>query len=69
MCPQVDPVKVAETCVRLFRFRQSHSWPPTVVAADGWAQRYEAAAEGFDVRGLDDAITWINEYIADVAAL
>jgi len=69
MCPRVDQAKVAEACVRLFRFRQFHSWPPTVVAADGWAQRYEAAAEGLDVRGLDDAITWINEYIADLAAL
>lgn len=51
---------------RLFAFRASHAWPPTVVAGEGWQARYADAAEGLDVLALEAAIEWANEYIASL---
>ena len=68
MTPHADPALVRETAVRLFAFRKSHEWPPTVVKNDGWKIRYDDAAEGLEVRDLDDAVTWVNEYIGLCAA-
>lgn len=62
MVPHCDPALVRETSVRLFAFRGSHAWPPTIVG-DGWDTRYAGAADGLDVLDLPDAVEWVNEYI------
>ena len=64
MAPHCDPTQVRATAERLFAFRASHAWPPVVVAGEGWPARYADAAEGLDVRSLEDAVVWVNEYIA-----
>ncbi|KGN40794.1 nucleotidyl transferase AbiEii/AbiGii toxin family protein [Knoellia aerolata] len=63
MAPSCDPALVRQTAERLFAFRASHSWPPTVVAGEGWASRYADAADGLDVLDMKAAVDWVNEYI------
>ena len=36
----LDLAQVASTCRRLFDYRQQQPWPPTVLAADEWDNRY-----------------------------
>jgi len=67
LIPRADADQVRDTCERLFRFRQSHEWPPTLEARLDWPALYEVAAEGLDVRGLDEAVVWVNEYIHQLA--
>ena len=50
---------------RLFAARRVAPWPPTVQAWPGWDTRYAEAADGLDVRPLDDAIAWINTLITE----
>ena len=63
LVPQADPDMVRDTCVRLFRFRNEHAWPPVLVRGPGWEELYEEAAIGLDVRSLEDAVEWVNDYI------
>jgi hypothetical protein len=53
---------------RLFSYRGTTQWPPEVRAHDGWDELYAAAAEGLDVRGLTEALQWINDQIAKAVA-
>lgn len=65
-----DDAQVGALCVRLFRFRKAHEWPPTIVAGDGWDDLYQASIGDLPVvPRVDEAVTWVNEYIArlDVA--
>lgn len=64
MVPLADADLVGHTSRRLFAFRDSHPWPPTVTVGEGWALRYADAAEGLDVLELEAAVDWVNEYIA-----
>jgi len=51
-----------ETAARLFASRRAQPWKPVVVAYDGWASIYAAAAEGLDVLAtIDEAVAWANE--------
>lgn len=63
MAPLTDPEQVRQTAIRLFAFRSTHSWPPTLDPAEGWAGRYADAAEGLTVLGLEAAVDWVNDYI------
>ena len=69
MAPVADDGLVRETSERLFAFRAGHAWPPIVVAGEGWPVKYADAAEGLDILGFDEAVVWLNEYIASVASL
>ena len=65
MTPDLDDRLVADTCRRLFAFRQLHSWPPVITPTGDWAPAYEDAALGLDVLpNVNDAIAWANDYIA-----
>lgn len=66
LAPVADRALVRKTAERLFAFRAGHSWPPTVVAGDGWQTRYAEAAEGLDVLDLEGAVKWVNAYIASL---
>lgn len=63
---QADPRLVRATSERLFRFRGQHTWPPVLVAGAGWQELYDEAATGLDVRTLDEAVVWVNDYILQV---
>lgn len=58
-----DPAAVADVAKRLFRFRRSHQWPPTLEYQEAWEIAYATAAEGLDVREYPDAVTWFNAYV------
>lgn len=63
-----DLARLRLTCERLFRARQSHAWPPDVVAHEGWPELYAEAAEDLDV--LDDvhaAVAWANDLVREIA--
>lgn len=61
----VDPLAVGATAQRLFVARRSHSWPPTIVAFDGWDTIYAEAAVGLDViEDVGAAVDWANDFIA-----
>ncbi|MGH9091707.1 MAG: hypothetical protein ACRDZR_10070 [Acidimicrobiales bacterium] len=58
---------VGVTARRLFASRRAHSWPPTVVAFEGWADMYADAAEDLDVLPtVDTAVAWANQLVARI---
>jgi hypothetical protein len=60
----LDDELVAETCSRLFRFRNRQSWPPEIVIGENWQTLYSAQATGLDVLPTAElAVAWANEYI------
>jgi hypothetical protein len=61
----IDMTEVDRVAERLFAARNDRSWPPTVVAHEGWEHAYADAAEGLDViAALGEAIDWANTLIA-----
>lgn len=65
----LDLAVVAATCVRLFRYRQQHAWPPTIGVGANWDTLYLEAVEGLEVRpAVDEAVTWANDFIRRIAA-
>ena len=61
----IDFPALSATAERLFAARRSHSWPPTVVAYEGWATIYAEAADGLEViDNVEDAVVWANAFIA-----
>ena len=59
-----DYAETRETCVRLFAYRKEQSWPPEIVANEGWSELYNAARTGINVLDdVDDAIVWANNLV------
>ena len=52
---------------RLFAYRQSHQWPPTVAAHDGWDGLYASACEDITnetvLAAVSDAVDFVNGVI------
>lgn len=66
----LDLAQVAATCIRLFHYRRQHAWPPIIEAGENWDTLYlEAAAELNVVPTVEDAVTWVNEFVQRIAAL
>ncbi len=60
----LDLVRVAETCRRLFDYRRRQPWPPTIVAGQQWDTLYPEAAEDLDVLGTaEEAVAWANSLV------
>ncbi|MGD7705233.1 nucleotidyl transferase AbiEii/AbiGii toxin family protein [Microlunatus sp. Y2014] len=65
----LDLVKVAATCARLFTYRRQQAWPPTVLVGDQWETLYAEAGEGLDVLPtVEEAVVWVNAFVLRVAA-
>ena len=63
----VDFSLTKDTCVRLFAYRKAQSWPPTVVAADGWNTIYQEERVGTcSLESVDDAVRWANDLIKKI---
>jgi hypothetical protein len=63
----IDMGEVDRVADRLFSARNDRSWPPTVVAHEGWEQAYTDAAEGLDLIGdVAEAVDWANTLIARI---
>lgn len=69
----LDLPVIRATCVRLFKYRRKHDWPPRITMCDGWQKIYEDAmstienASGICPR-VEDAIDWTNRFIAAINA-
>ena len=62
---EIDFAVLGATARRLFAARRSHSWPPAIVAHEGWSTIYTEAADGLEVLAdVNDAVAWANEFIA-----
>lgn len=60
----LDLPLIRNTCERLFNFRKSHTWPPTVIENESWGSLYKEAADGILVlQTADEAVMWTNEFI------
>jgi hypothetical protein len=60
----LDMVAVGKTAERLFAARRSQTWPPAVVAYEGWEMIYAEAADGLEViDNVADAVAWANDFI------
>jgi len=65
----LDLVVVAETCVRLFKYRRQQSWPPSIVAGAQWDTLYAEAVEGLDaLPTVEEAVEWANAFVQRIAA-
>lgn len=60
----LDLTKTRATCVRLFRSRGAHSWPPVVQVGRGWDTVYaQAASEVECIQSVDEAVAWVNALV------
>lgn len=60
----LDVPLIKNTCARLFDFRKSHPWPPTVTENEGWNSLYKEAAGGIPVlQTVGEAVAWSNDFI------
>ena len=65
LAPSADPAAVAGLARRLFAFRRSHDFPPTITVDPGWDALYAEAATGLGVLpGVEEAAEWANAYVA-----
>lgn len=69
MHEELDLVRVARTCIRLFDYRQQQAWPPTIVTGTRWETLYVESAAGLGVlASIDEAVGWANDFIQRIAA-
>ena len=65
----LDFVAIRSVCARLFANRQMQTWPSKVSKNEGWDDLYDTARQGIPgVRGIDDAVSWINGFIGKIDA-
>lgn len=66
---RLDLRQVRMTCVRLFKYRRQHAWPPTVIEGNRWDSLYTEAAEGLDVLPtVKEALRWVDDFIRRIDA-
>ncbi len=60
---------VGKVCVRLFGYRKTHSWPPTLSARPEWETQYDALKGDLPIlSSLNEAIAWANDLITQIAS-
>lgn len=66
----LDLPKVAAVCRRLFANRKMQPWPTHIEKNEKWDGLYASATRGLgELQKLDDAITWANDLIDELAAM
>jgi hypothetical protein len=65
-----DLPRVREACLRIFKARDKHSWPPTVTVYESWRAPYREMAreESFEVEAVEEAAALVTEMIAQIDA-
>lgn len=65
-----DLGEVREACIDTFDSRSLHTWPPTLMVPDSWAEPYMALAEDMDfpITDVGDAAAQVHEFISDIDA-
>ena len=63
----VDMKLVGEICRKLFKYRKTHEWPPSVVTGEDWVQAYDNQKGDLPVLPtVDEAVAWANELIENI---
>lgn len=63
----VDMKLAGEICRKLFRYRKTHEWPPTVVKGEDWERTYDDQKADLPVLPtVDQAVAWANELIGKI---
>lgn len=63
----IDLRETADLCVKLFKYRKVHAWPPVVEKGEGWDSVYEEQKGALPVlMTVDEAILWVNELIEKI---
>ena len=63
----IDLVELKVLCIKLFKYRKEHDWPPVITINKDWETLYGEAAHNVGV--LDDvasAVVWVNELIQHI---
>jgi hypothetical protein len=68
----LDLPDIRSKCERLFAYRRSQSWPPTITAGENWGALYGAALATVRDKGpilptVDEAVAWTNRLVARIA--
>jgi hypothetical protein len=65
----IDLANVKQVCVRLFAYRKTHNWQPTLSLDPRWINQYDALRGDLPVlASLDEAIAWTNDLICQIDA-
>lgn len=63
----VDMKLAGEICRKLFRYRKTHEWPPTIVKGEDWERGYvDQKADLPVLPTVDEAVAWANELIGKI---
>lgn len=63
----IDLQKTAEICRRLFAYRKTHAWPPTIAKGENWDEAYSVQKLDLPVLPtVEEAIVWCNGLIAKI---
>ena len=66
----IDYQATAVVCRRLFKYRRMQPWPPKVAKASDWDGIYaNQKGELLVVESCDDAVVWVNDFIAKIDAI
>lgn len=65
----VDLALTRRTCERLFAYRNTHSWPPTVEKGEEWESLYAAQLLPSILQTADEAVAWVNNIIKTIAGI
>jgi len=63
----IDLAELKDLCIKLFKYRKEHDWPPVITINKDWETLYGEAAHNVGV--LDDvtaAVVWVNELILQI---
>jgi hypothetical protein len=63
-----DLPRVREACLRIFKARGKHSWPPTVTVYGSWRAPYREMAreENFEIEAVEEAAALVTEMITEI---
>lgn len=65
---KINLALVRQTCERLFSYRRMQAWPPIIRKNNDWDSYYREQQPPTSVlQSVDDAITWGNKLIDDIA--
>lgn len=58
---------IRDICTRLFRYRNTHPWPPQIIQGDAWATLYTTQRGTLNILPtVEEAIVWINDLILKI---
>lgn len=64
---EIDLRRTKEICQRLFAYRKTHAWPPTIVKGENWEAAYAGQLNELPaLQTVDAAVDWANLLIGAI---